>query len=201
MYKIYVLTYLTALLVGGVSQPLLANQGPSYECAKTPADSIEEMICEDTRLSALDRTLAEVYIEAQKKALNEQPAQLKPEQRGWIAGRNDCWKQNDKHSCVANAYTRRIAELQARYRLADITAVITFACENDRDNELVVVHFATEPATLIADYGDSVSLMYRQPGVEDVQYVGRNESIIFKEDQAVVVWGYQVKPMLCETLE
>ena len=62
-------------------------QGPSYDCGNVIAGSIEEMICFDKGLSALDRRLAEVYTIAIEKAVNEHPPILKPEQRGWIKGR------------------------------------------------------------------------------------------------------------------
>ena len=67
-------------------------QGSSYDCDNVKAGSIEEMICFDKGLSALDRRPAEVYTIAIEKAVNKHPPILKPEQRGWIKGRNDCWK-------------------------------------------------------------------------------------------------------------
>ncbi len=188
----------TTLLGLAFSQSLHADEAPSFDCAKAEADSIEQMICDESGLSALDRQLAEVYSAAKKEAANEQPPTLKTEQRGWVSGRNDCWKEDDKNACVSNAYTLRIAELQARYRLADMTGGITYACDNNPANELVVSHFATSPATLIADYGDSTSLMYKQASTEGGQYSGRNENIAFNEDEAVVVWGYGATPMRCE---
>jgi len=63
---------------------------PSFDCGKVKAGSIEEMVCKDDKLGALDRKLAAVYGAASKKAVNEHPPVLKAEQRGWIKGRNDC---------------------------------------------------------------------------------------------------------------
>ena len=60
------------------------------------AGIIEEMICFDKGLSALDRRPAEVYTIAIEKAVNKHPPILKPEQRGWIKGRNDCWKSDEE---------------------------------------------------------------------------------------------------------
>ena len=91
-------------------------QGPSYDCDNVAASSIEEMICMVKGLSAMDRRLAEVYAMATEKAVNEHPPILKAEQRGWIKGRNDCWKSDDRRRCVQNTYQLRIAELQAKYR-------------------------------------------------------------------------------------
>ena len=92
--------------------------GPSFDCAKAGPGSVEATICaDDQELPALDRKLADVYAQATEKAVNEQPPRLKAEQRGWIKGRNDCWKSDDLRRCVADSYRLRIAELQARYRL------------------------------------------------------------------------------------
>ena len=79
-------------------------RGPSYTCDGVKAGSIEAMICEDREWSVLDRKLSGVYAAASKKAIHEYPPQLKAEQRGWIKGRNECWKRDDKHGCVLDAY-------------------------------------------------------------------------------------------------
>ncbi|GAA6129783.1 MliC family protein [Halopseudomonas sabulinigri] len=200
MNKAPVCIAIATLLGLAATQPLHAAEGPSFDCSKAQAGSIEQLICDDSSLAALDRQLAEVYSAAQKKAANEQPPMLKAEQRGWLSGRNECWKEDDKNACVREAYSMRIAELQARYRLAEMTSVITYACDNNRANELVVSHFSTSPATLIADYGDSTSLMYQQTSTEGSQYRGRNESIAFNDDEAVVVWGYEATPMHCKSV-
>lgn len=188
---------LGAITLFSLSTTLWASEGASYDCSKVTSGSVEAMICDDTQLSALDQQMAEVYAAAQAKAVNEHPASLKSEQRGWLKARDECWKQEDKNQCIADAYTQRIAELQARYRLVKITNVLTYACNNNPGDELVVSHFATQPTTLIADYSDSTSLMFRQPSADGMQYQGRNESIAFKAEEAVLVWGYEAPPIMC----
>lgn len=39
---------------------------------------------------------------------------LKAEQRGWVKGRNDCWKSGDQRGCVKRSYDERIGELKDR---------------------------------------------------------------------------------------
>jgi uncharacterized protein len=96
-------------------------EGPSFDCAKVEAGSIETLICGDAALSAADRKMAEVYRAASAKAGDERPPVLKAEQRGWIKGRDECWKSEDRRTCIAEAYQSRIAELQALYRLVPST--------------------------------------------------------------------------------
>lgn len=171
--------------------------GPSFDCAKVESGSIEEMVCKDKGLSALDRKLAEVFAAASKKAVNEHPPLLKAEQRGWIKGRNDCWKSENRRTCVEDSYRSRIAELQAKYRLVPATGPVTWACDNDPKNEVVVTFFKTDPPTLIAERGDQVSLMYLQPGASGTRYQGPNESFWEHQGEAVITWGYGAPEMRC----
>jgi len=171
--------------------------GPSFDCSKVQTGSIEEMICKDEGLSALDRKMATVYAEASKKAVNEHPPVLKPEQRGWVKGRNDCWKSEDKRKCVEENYRLRIAELQARYRLVPANGPVFYTCDGDPRNEVVATFFKTEPQTLIAERGDQVSLMYLQPAASGSKYQGRNESLWEHHGEALIVWGYGRPEMRC----
>jgi uncharacterized protein len=189
-----------ALLAGGcgaVGGTAFA-QGPSFSCVKTTAGSIEELICGDRELSQLDRRLADFYSQASQKAVNEHPPMLKAEQRGWIKGRDECWKSDDRRMCVDEEYKRRIAELQARYRLVSGTAPIVFVCNGNRSDEVVATFFQTDPPTLIAERGDSVSLMYLQPAGSGARYQGRNESFWEHQGEALVTWGYDAPEMRCE---
>ncbi len=172
--------------------------GPSYACDKVKAGSIEAMICKDAELSALDRKLSDVYGAASKKATNEHPPVLKAKQRGWIKGRNECWKSDDKRECVRNEYQLRIAELQARYRLVPGNGPVRFVCEEKPSNEVVATFFQTDPPTMIAEYGDSVSLMYLQPSGSGTKYQGRNESFWEHHGEALITWGYRVREIHCK---
>ena len=188
--NIYVLLFTMAVSVHA--------DGPSFDCAKVEAGSIEEIICNSESLSAIDVTLAEVYKEAEKKAQNEHPPVLKAEQRGWIKGRNECWKSDKKDKCIENEYTQRIAELQASYRLVNSKGPFFYACDGNPAKEVVLTFFETEPPTLIAEFGDSTSLMYLQPSGSGSKYQGGNESAWIKGKEAMVIWGYEGPEMKCE---
>jgi uncharacterized protein len=172
--------------------------GPSYDCSKVEADSIEEMICKDNELSALDRELSNVYSSSARKAANEHPQVLTAEQHGWIKGRNECWKADDKRACVQHAYQRRIAELEARYRLIDGSDPVRFACDGNPANDVIVTFFQTDPPTLIAERGDNVSLMYLQPSASGSKYQGRNEIFWEHKGEASITWGYGAQTMHCK---
>ncbi len=102
--------FTTALL----SLSLYANQ-PSFDCSKVKKDSSEGIICSSDKLMDLDNELAVVYKQALTKASKED--MLKVHQRGWIKGRNDCWKAKDEKKCMADQYKLRIKELKDQYHL------------------------------------------------------------------------------------
>jgi uncharacterized protein len=188
-----------ACLIAGIAAAsfAFAAEGPSFDCGKVQKESIEAQICADPALSALDRKLAEAYAAASAKAKNEHPPVLKTEQRGWVKGRNDCWKAADKRDCIEQAYRNRIVELQARYRLIEASPATFYTCNGNPSDELSVTFFRTDPPSLIAERGDRSSLMTIQPSGSGTRYQGRNESFAEHQGEATVVWGYGTPEMKC----
>ena len=86
---------------------------PSFDCAKASSDT-EKLICDDPELADLDRSLAELYSVVLKNSSSDDQKMLKAEQRGWIKGRDDCWKADDLRRCVADEYRYRIDQLKDR---------------------------------------------------------------------------------------
>jgi uncharacterized protein len=174
------------------------TSGPAFPCAQVESGSIEELICKDAELAVLDRKLADAYAAATAKAINEHPPVLKAEQRGWIKGRNDCWKSDDTRSCVQAGYVERIAELQARYRLVPHGEPVRFVCDDNPANEVIVTFFETDPPTMIAERGDSYSLMFIQPSASGAKYQGPNESFWEHQGEARITWGHKAPEMVCK---
>ena len=73
---------------------------PSFDCAKATHD-VEKLIGNDAGLAELDQSLAELYATDLKHTPDANKGTLKAEQRGWVKGRNDCWKASDMRGCVA----------------------------------------------------------------------------------------------------
>ena len=118
-------------------------EGPNFDCRKAGTRTVPQLICQDAALSSLDRQLAVVYAAALKKATTERPPVLRAHQRGWIKGRDDCWKSTDVRVCVDTAYRQRIAELQALYRLVDSRGPFTWACDGPAGGEVVTLMIRT----------------------------------------------------------
>ncbi|MBB1076984.1 MliC family protein [Rhodoferax sp. 4810] len=196
MNKAFFLTCsaLVALCLSSTAQAA----SPGFDCAKARSPSTEASICADAELAKLDRQMTQVYAAALKKARQQRPPVLKAEQRGWIKGRNDCWKSADQRQCIADSYRLRIAELQARYRLVTPTATVRYACDGNPANEVVATFFHTDPATLMAERGDAVSFMVQQPSASGARYQGRNEWLWEHQGEATIVWGYEAPEMRCQ---
>ena len=188
-------TYLSAGLLLAASS--VFAQGPSFDCSKVEQGSIAERVCQSAELSALDRQLAEVYAAANQQAGNPQPPVLKAEQRGWIKGRDDCWKAADIPACIKDSYQLRIAELQARYRLVESIGPVFFSCNGNPVDEVVVTFFKTTPPSLIAERGDSTSLMYQSISASGAKYEGQNNLFWEHQGEATIRWGYGAPEMRC----
>lgn len=86
---------------------------PSFDCAKA-SHEVEKLICKDAELAQLDRSLAELYAAVLRSSAQGEQKSLKTEQRGWVKGRDDCWKSDDMRRCVADEYRDRIDALKDR---------------------------------------------------------------------------------------
>ncbi|AAS96328.1 lysozyme inhibitor LprI family protein [Nitratidesulfovibrio vulgaris] len=186
---------LLAIATLGIPAHVHAGVAPSFDCTHVEAGSIEADICASDDLAILDRQMDEVYRQARQKATDQHPPTLAAEQRGWIKGRNECWKSPDRMACIRDQYQLRIAELQALYRLVASDGPHVYGCDDAPGSEVVITRFKTTPPTLVAERGDSVSLMYLFDG--GGVYQGRNETFIEREDAATVTWGYGATPMQC----
>lgn len=178
--------------------PVLAlAHSPSFPCRQA-GSSAERLVCQSPQLAKLDRQLASAYRSALAKTGQPQQATLKAEQRGWVKGRDDCWKAGDLAACVRDSYTLRIAELQTRYQLLPAQAVVRYQCGANAANEMQVRFYATEPATLIAERGDRSELMYQQPAASGARYAGRNSWLWEHHGEATVVWEWQGQEEVCQ---
>ena len=118
-----------------------ANQ-PSFDCSKVKKDSSEGIICSSDTLMDLDKEIAAVYKRALAKSSKDDI--LKAGQRGWIKGRNDCWKAKDEKKCMIDQYTLRIQELKEKYDLLDTSKQPTDSNSFDKVLKLQGITFHVE---------------------------------------------------------
>jgi uncharacterized protein len=106
----------TALLLAGLAGAGAQGRGPSFDCAKADG-TVETLICRDRQLGELDRETTRLFSLARDGAgmTESRRAELIARERGWIKGRNDCWKADDPRGCVVASYAQRIHELRQGY--------------------------------------------------------------------------------------
>lgn len=144
-----------------VAPPALAMDAPSFDCTKAESGA-EELVCADPALARLDRRLAERYAQALAavRALDagaeEAEAHLRATQRGWIGGRDECWKAADTRACVEDAYLRREGALVSRWLLEEASGTATWLCGGNGAGEVVTMFFDTPRPSVRLERGDTI---------------------------------------------
>ena len=186
-----------ALAVGLGS--LAFAQGPAFDCSKAQGE-VETLICKDPALAALDRTLDDVYQAAVKKARGPAVTMMRAEQRGFISGRNECWKARGAptsltatwlatsvQECVAGNYKIRISDLQAQWQLVPAKAPVTYTCGTSA-NTLTASFFETDPATVRITRGGKTQTLWQVRSASGARYEGQNVEFWSKGTEAMVTW-------------
>ena len=172
-----------------------AGAQPSFDCAKADAEA-EVLVCADQELAALDQRLAERYdaalsaIHALDAGQETEEKNLRATQRGWIKGRNDCWKADDVRACVEFSYHTREAELVGMWMLEDPIARETYTCDGNPANEVSVFFFGTEVPSIRLEYGDSIRTGWQTPAASGSKYELPYGGLLWmKRRDALFRWG------------
>ena len=187
-----------AFVAAALPQAALA-EAPTFNCAKAQGE-VEKLICNDASLAALDRKLDSAYKAASAKATGKLATQLREEQRGWVKGRNDCWKANGQETwitatwtvntvkgCVDAQYRLRTSELQAVWQLVPPKTVF-YACQNNPANQVVANFFDTDPATIRLERGDRARTLWRVGDAGAGKYEGQNVSLVRQGSELKIGW-------------
>lgn len=179
---------------------------PTFDCKKA-THQVENDICADPDLIYLDHYMAKVYRGALKKASKseypntERVKNLKTIQRGWIKGRNDCWKvPNNTKQCISNQYSHRITYLQAKWMLIKPIRTELFVC-NPPYTDLEVSFFSTELLpSLVIQYGDQRNVFIAtNPSTNLARYDGEFGSYFTLQGKnATFQWDQFKPPLICK---
>lgn len=185
----------TLLLSGGRSQAAPAR--PAFDCSQATGE-VQKRICADSALAALDVKLDRTWRTVlARSTANADLRSIRAEQRGWVKGRDDCWKADDVRACTESSYRMRISELQARWRLVPMSGPFFYACDGNPSNEVVVTLFESDLPIAMIERGDRTSVAYLDTTSAEQRYVGRNETLVMKGDVAHVSWGDEAPTMVC----
>jgi uncharacterized protein len=160
----------------------------SIDCNKASSD-VEQLVCGDPALAALDRKLGTVYREAEAKQGSPVPEWFVNEQRGWNTDRDGCGKSGSMKSCVDSAYTRRIAAIQATSLLVPTKGPVIYSCPHNGDHGDVVAMFAdTDPPTVVLERGDRSIVAYFVKSASGARYEGNNVTFVDRGGEVQVIW-------------
>lgn len=173
--------YLATMADGSILK-FASAVSPSFDCGRAEG-SVQELICSDAELAGLDRRLDQLYRKALDSFPQEEIPTLKATQRGWIKGRDECWKSENIGDCAREAYERRITELEIKTGSTMVPAPAIYSCE---DGRLLTAYFYNEtlmPALILGD-GTEQHLLYHALSASGARYEGRNISFWSKGDRA-----------------
>lgn len=95
----------------GTAPPRIA---PSFDCARAGSEA-ERLVCNDARLSAADRAVAEAYRRAETAGVSRRA--LRRQQQQWLAAREQA--AEDQPDALVQVYERRMDELHLQAERAE----------------------------------------------------------------------------------
>ena len=180
---------------------------PSFDCDDPGLGEVQNRICADSALARLDVRLDSVWSTALERARGTAMPQMWVDemvdyQRGWVAGRDECWKAPEAREyagmredeairrCTETAYRERIARLQADWGLAEVTrGPVFWVCGDDPGNEFVTTFFATDPEAVRVERGDQSEVFLRTRTASGARYEGYSgKSFWDRGGSAAFVW-------------
>ena len=182
--------------------PLLATAAtPSFDCTKAHSTA-EQLVCQDAGLAALDNELATLYPKALANFNDEQKKTEKAIQRGWIKGRNECWKESDARQCVEKSYQMRITELQIKGGQLMVPSPVDYQCGNKVTLSTYFYNEAKLPAAVInlSEGNDQQQVLaYETPSASGARYEGQNLTLWTKGNDATLE-RYGQPALTCQPL-
>ncbi len=172
-----------------LASPVLAQAAsPSYDCAKARGE-VESLICADEGLAGLDRRMAEVFGKALERWPTAEVANQRAFQRGWIKGRNDCWKSDEVRACVDSAYRTRLVEIQIQSGQLSAPTPVGYACDDGDEKPFFVAFYRqTDPPSAVITYGDAQLIALLAPSGSGAKYTAGNVMFWEHHGEAAVDW-------------
>jgi uncharacterized protein len=187
LHSLLPLAGLTLLTMGAT--PALAQDGPSLDC-EAASTSAEELVCSDPELAVLDRRLQtrfEAAVDAAEARLPAALPDLRAMQRGWVKGRDDCWKGRDLRDCVEFNYLHREAQLVAAWALDEPVWVATYDCAEVP--EVQVSFYETELPSVRIERGAETDVAVLDTSGTDTNYVSDlGSTLLVDADDAWLQW-------------
>lgn len=160
--------------------PTAGTDRPSFDCARADGQA-QELVCSNPGLAAMDRELDRLFrlAAADPGLAADVRDTLAATQRGWIKGRDDCWKDDELRQCVSGAYATRIHQLReasaaARGDAADALSVGPVAFRCGGLGPVAATFVNSDPGAVFLQWGPTSSVALDQaPSGSGARYAGR----------------------------
>lgn len=183
------LVALSVLMSGStISSTAAAHSGPTFDCTDASGE-VETLICQDERLAALDRRMAEVYEAAMAALPTEDAATERVMQRGWISGRNECWKEDDVRACTELSYQTRMAQLQIKSGQLIAPIPFGYTCEGGDGRPVTAAFYGqTEPPSVVITVGSDQVIAFRAAAASGARYIAARVEFWEHQGEVTLEW-------------
>lgn len=197
--------------VGWVPAQHLTEQSDysaSFDCRQAKG-AVEEAICADTHLKALDYMLNMIYMQALNKAesfnqeANQQAQMLKAFQRGWIKGRNECWKsEGEMKECIIDSYQRRILTLQVEWQLIEPASASSYQCQPSNESIHIASYRSQYMPVIAAGFLGELKVMMAEEMKQATTFEGGFGSTITIDPYGLIMrWSQDESQQKCSPIQ
>ncbi|PSU29073.1 hypothetical protein C9I99_25445 [Photobacterium lutimaris] len=160
---------------------------PAFDCTKAEG-AVETLICKDTYLASQDQKMQQVFDKAMAQLPADDVKIQKAMQRGWIKGRNECWKADDMRECTDFAYKSRIVELQIINGQLEVPKSISLDCGDNSQPFTAVFYNQTDPASLVLTRGNDQVIALAESMASGIKYYGQNMEYGEHQGEITIKW-------------
>ncbi|MET0699425.1 MAG: MliC family protein [Mycobacterium sp.] len=178
-----------------VTTSATAAAPPGLDCTRADGD-VQAMICKDPELVGLDQQLADEFQHAVGEAGADQNA-LRSAQDTWRTGRDDCWKADDVHKCVLDAYRTRLVELKINDADTKQPETITYRCPDPAKPFTARFYNQFDPPAAVLTWGTDTAVVFAEQTGSGARY-GR-DGVDYWEHQGEVTVDFHGAKFVCKT--
>jgi uncharacterized protein len=110
-------------------------------------------------------------------------------QRGWIKGRNDCWKAADPRARAELSYRTRIVELEITSGQLPAATPVGFTCTGGEGKPFVATFYReTDPPSAVLTYGSDQVIAFVAPSGSGARYTAASVEFWEHQAEASLTW-------------
>jgi uncharacterized protein len=180
---------------GAPSSTSAAPASVAVDCGK-PANSVQQLVCNDPHLTDLDHRLQAAYQQALART-GAAPAALTAAQTSWTAVRDGCAQNTDVHTCVLEAYQTRLVQLAIADPATAAPPVVSYHCPADSGPLTAQFYNQFDPPTAVLNWKGNQEILFLLPSGSGARY-GR-QGAEYWEHQGEVTLNFNGTKFVCST--